>query len=125
MEIRNGKIDDIVPIVALHVDSWRSAYAGIMPDSFLNGPLTDDRLTLWRERLASPVQGSGLFVAHDDGELLGFVYLFPAPDERHGRADMPFPAGFRAARVRVRLADELIGWMRTSGLHGTSELQMA
>ncbi|RSM97181.1 GNAT family N-acetyltransferase [Nonomuraea sp. WAC 01424] len=112
MKIRNGRIDDIVPIVALHVSSWRTAYAGIMPDTFLNGPLNDDRLALWRERLASPVPGSGLFVAHDgDGELAGFVYLLPADGGRILLDNLHVRPGSTGSGVGTHLLRRGLAWV--------------
>lgn len=111
MRIGDGTIDDIPSIVDLHVDSWRSAYAGIMPGSFLNGPLDEDRLALWQERLASPVQGSGLFVAHDgDGELLGFVYLLPAPDGRILLDNLHVRPGSTGSGIGGRLLRRGLEW---------------
>ncbi len=111
MQMRSGIADDIFPIVALHVDSWRSAYAGIMPDSFLNGPLADDRLVLWRERLASPVPGSGLFVARDgDGELAGFVYLLPAPSGRILLDNLHVRPGSTGSGIGTRLLRRGLAW---------------
>ncbi|WP_329090443.1 MULTISPECIES: GNAT family N-acetyltransferase [unclassified Streptosporangium] len=111
MQTRNGEIDDVVSIVALHVDSWRSAYAGIMPDSFLNGPLTDDQLALWQERLSSPVRGSGLIVSHDDdGELFGFVYLLPAPDGRILLDNLHVQPGSTGSGIGTQLLRRGLTW---------------
>ncbi|MEV4392513.1 GNAT family N-acetyltransferase [Nonomuraea sp. NPDC049607] len=112
MLIRNGTIDDISPIVALHVESWRTAYAGIMPDAFLNGPLGDDRLALWRERLDAPVPGAGLFVGHDDdGDLLGFVYLLPAPDGRVLLDNLHVRPGSTGSGAGSRLLRRGLAWV--------------
>ncbi|MEV0292766.1 GNAT family N-acetyltransferase [Nocardia sp. NPDC050710] len=80
--VRAGARGDATRIAALHTASWRSAYAGIMPDSFLNGPLSADRLALWQQRLADNPSAAGLFVAECGPELVGFVYLIPRPDGR-------------------------------------------
>ena len=82
MEIRTGVRGDAGGIAALHAESWRTAYAGIMPDAFLSGPLDDERLAVWRGRLDEPPHGAGLFVAVDGVDLLGFAYLIPRPDGR-------------------------------------------
>ncbi|OAR26601.1 GNAT family N-acetyltransferase [Streptomyces sp. ERV7] len=82
MQIRAGARHDAQQIAALHADSWRTAYAGIMPESFLSGPLYEDRLALWQQRLTDDPSAAGLFVAEEEGELVGFVYLTPCPDGR-------------------------------------------
>lgn len=111
MLIRNGTIDDISPIVALHVESWRTAYAGIMPDGFLNGPLDDDRLALWRARLDPPVRGAGLFVGHDDeGKLLGFAYLLPSQDGRILLDNLHVRPGSTGSGAGSRLLRHGLAW---------------
>ena len=45
---------DAATIAALHTESWRSAYRGLYPDEFLDGPLFEERLCFWNERLAAP-----------------------------------------------------------------------
>ena len=82
MQIRTGTRDDAEQIAALHAESWRTAYAGMMPPSFLEGPLDEDRLAVWRGRLAQPQDGAGLFLAVDGETIEGFAYLAPAEDGR-------------------------------------------
>ncbi|WP_405614001.1 hypothetical protein [Streptomyces sp. NBC_01508] len=54
MEIRSGTAADTPQIAALHTGSWRTAYAGIMPTSYLEGPLAEEHAGLWRARLLDP-----------------------------------------------------------------------
>lgn len=82
MRIRPGAASDVEAVARLHTDSWRTAYAGIMSDEYLNGPLYEERLALWHANLATPSPGAALFLAEDDTALLGFVYLAPQPDGR-------------------------------------------
>lgn len=87
VEIRQGTANDIEAVAALHTASWRTAYAGLMPDSYLNGPLLDERSRLWRARLgADPHPGgdttSRLLIAEDGDAISGFVYLLLQDDGR-------------------------------------------
>lgn len=82
MTIRPATRDDATPVAALHTASWRIAYADLLPAEFLAGPVADDHLTLWRERLAAPAAGAALFVAEDQDGLGGFVYLRPGTGDR-------------------------------------------
>jgi GNAT superfamily N-acetyltransferase len=43
--------DDAPELAALHAESWRSAYRGMMPDSYLDGPIRDERLRFWQDRM--------------------------------------------------------------------------
>lgn len=76
---------DADALARLHVESWRSAYRGILPDVFLDGPLEEDRLRLWRERAALPSDQRPLVLtARLDAALVGFACVFPGADGRWG-----------------------------------------
>ncbi|MCG5212221.1 GNAT family N-acetyltransferase [Streptosporangium sp. KLBMP 9127] len=83
MHFRTGTPDDATLIAALHTESWRSAYAGIMPAAYLNGPLLEERDALWTARLSREVMdASHLLIAERGGTLQGFAYLVVQPDDR-------------------------------------------
>ncbi|MQA06564.1 MAG: GNAT family N-acetyltransferase [Streptosporangiales bacterium] len=44
MQLRTGSGADAAGVAALHTHSWQTAYAGIMPGSFLTGPQSDGRV---------------------------------------------------------------------------------
>jgi ribosomal protein S18 acetylase RimI-like enzyme len=88
MHFRTGTPHDADRIAALHTESWQSAYAGIMPASYLNGPLLEERRALWTARLSSDQPDattknvSHLLLAEQDNALHGFTYLVTQPDNR-------------------------------------------
>ncbi len=43
---------DVATIAALHADSWRSVYRGILSDEFLDADLIANREALWHKRLS-------------------------------------------------------------------------
>lgn len=47
-------VEDTADIAALHIESWRTAYRGLLPDEFLDGPVVDDRVRLWNARMPAP-----------------------------------------------------------------------
>ena len=49
--IRPATEEDVAPIAALHVASWRDAYAQIFTPEFLSGGIEADRLAVWSQRL--------------------------------------------------------------------------
>ncbi|WP_040776746.1 GNAT family N-acetyltransferase [Nocardia pneumoniae] len=110
MRIRNGAPDDAESIAQLHTASWRSAYAGMMPEKFLTGPLLEDRLTVWRERLADDPTAAGLFVAEEDDELVGFVYLTPTTDGRVLLDNLHAAPGRTRAGIGTRLLHHALEW---------------
>jgi len=92
---RAATADDVGPIAALHADSWRRHYRGAYSDEYLDGPVHEERLTVWTERFAEPT-GTKTIVAERDGELVGFVHLIynaepafgPLVDNLHVRHDL-------------------------------------
>lgn len=110
MQIRSGAPDDAERVAELHTASWRSAYAGMMPEEFLSGPLLADRLTVWRKRLSDDPTATGLFVAEEDGELVGFVYLTPTTDGRVLLDNLHAAPGRTRAGIGTRLLRHALEW---------------
>lgn len=51
--IRVGTNGDAEDVAALHAESWRTAYAGIVPDGALGDGLAGERRELWAIRLGA------------------------------------------------------------------------
>ncbi|CAG0981425.1 hypothetical protein BURK2_01863 [Burkholderiales bacterium] len=65
---------DAPAIAALHALSWRANYRGILPDGLLDGPIEEEHLAVWRERLASPrPERQFILLARGTDGLRGFV----------------------------------------------------
>lgn len=61
-------------IAEVHVEGWRWAYRGLLPDALLDGLSIDEREEMWRAGLAHRDPRSGCVVAEDDeGRIVGFV----------------------------------------------------
>ena len=69
--IRTAGIDDASAIAHVHVESWRTTYAGIVPDAYLAGLDEILRARLWREWLSGQAL---VFVAVMDGRVVGFAH---------------------------------------------------
>ncbi|MFC9997417.1 GNAT family N-acetyltransferase [Nocardia sp. NPDC127526] len=82
VRFRDGAAGDAEAIAALHTASWRTAYAGIMPQDYLEGPLLEERRALWRGRLAGGGASGHLIIAESGADLAGFAYLMPRADGR-------------------------------------------
>ena len=70
--IRPAVPDDAEPIAAVHVESWRDTYRGIIPDAFLDGLTVEGRARSWRWTVANLNENEVLFVAEDGGRIIGF-----------------------------------------------------
>jgi ribosomal protein S18 acetylase RimI-like enzyme len=72
--IRPARVSDAATIAAIHVASWRDAYANILAPEFLSGRIEEDRLALWSQRLRDPSPAQLVNVAFDlTGRALAFV----------------------------------------------------
>lgn len=65
---------DAAGIARVHVETWRSAYAGILPNDYLVG-LSDVRhASAWQRTLSEPLRQHGTFVAADrERGIVGFA----------------------------------------------------
>ena len=72
MQIRKAKMDDAAGIAKVHVDSWRTTYKGMMPQSFLDRLSYDERTALWEKNMADAT--NEIYVAeNENGQIIGFV----------------------------------------------------
>ncbi|GIF02533.1 GNAT family N-acetyltransferase [Actinoplanes siamensis] len=74
---------DAPAVAALHADSWRRHYRGAYTDTFLDGDVHHDRLTVWTRRLATPGPDR-TFLTVEPGRLTGFVHITPDEDPHWG-----------------------------------------
>ena len=84
MEIRIREADpiDAGAIARVHVDTWRTAYAGILPAEFLAGLSYADREQMWQQALTADRPATSMLVAEtEECEIVGFAYGAP---EREG-----------------------------------------
>ena len=68
--LRSGQADDARAIAIVQVESWRSTYTGIVPQSFLDGLIVEVQTARWLEWLNTGE--TSLFVVEDDGGVFGF-----------------------------------------------------
>jgi GNAT superfamily N-acetyltransferase len=70
-------VEDVPAIARVHVDSWRSTYKGIMPDDLLANLSYERREAMWRDILSKEDAPEGVFVAQDNGTVIGFSSCGP------------------------------------------------
>lgn len=81
MIVRPAREEDLPAIARVHVDTWRTTYAGLIPDDFLANLSYESREQLWRTALADPEQRTSLFVAEiPAGQVAGFANCGPERD---------------------------------------------
>ncbi len=78
MKIRAANASDAPGIARIHVETWRTAYRGQIPDAVLDALDAERRAAFWRERLTQAEDS--IFVAEDES-VIGFCSLIPSRDK--------------------------------------------
>lgn len=78
--IRTAVPEDAAKIARIHVDAWRSAYAGIVPDSYLARLSTEKRQKTWASTIARSPASIRVAVS-DDQTVLGWATFGRSRDE--------------------------------------------
>lgn len=84
LRLRDAEIHDAAALAAIHCASWRSAYAGILEQSFLDGPIEADRAELWSGRLTNPEPSQAVLLVEGAAEPIGFICSFGNIDRDWG-----------------------------------------
>lgn len=118
LSIRPATQDDAARIAHVHVESWRTTYAGIVPDEYLAALNEADRTSGWREQLSNNLEVS---VADLDGAVVGFIAGGPLR-EPIDTYDSELYAIYlvQAAQgqgIGTALLNELATSLRSKGLH--------
>ncbi len=74
VQIRTAVPEDAPAIATVHVESWRTTYQGLLPDSLLSALSVAERTRSWEDLLAKPADGAVVLVACDPaGQVVGFA----------------------------------------------------
>jgi ribosomal protein S18 acetylase RimI-like enzyme len=72
--IRPAIVDDAPGIARAHIDSWRSTYRGIVPDSVLDSLDYGSRTEIWQQQIADTTRRQFVLVAESNAStIVGFV----------------------------------------------------
>lgn len=67
--IRKAILSDTKGIAKVHVESWKTTYANIVPDEYLNKLTYESREQIW----INSIPNGGVYVAeNNEGEIIGF-----------------------------------------------------
>ncbi len=84
MQVRIAEPSDAEAIARIHCASWRDAYANILDRAFLDGPIEEDRRSLWQKRMDAPSAGQLVFMIEDALGPQGFICIFKDADPEFG-----------------------------------------
>jgi ribosomal protein S18 acetylase RimI-like enzyme len=79
LSIRSATPDDADALARVHIDSWRAAYRGLMPDTYLDSLDYERRAGQFRKSLAT--QAEETYVVEEHGQTLGFLTVGVCRDE--------------------------------------------
>lgn len=69
--VRSAEVSDAQEIASIHVNSWKSAFKGLMPERYINSYTLDQRNTEWLNVLGS--NSEHVIVAEKENSLVGFL----------------------------------------------------
>ena len=78
MIVRPFQDEDVEQVGLLHSRSRRAAYAGLVPAAALAAVTPEAQVEVWRWRVTR--HGTSVFVAEDEGALVGFASLLVTPE---------------------------------------------
>jgi len=124
--IRRAVRDDAAAIGRVHVETWQSAYAGLLPDAMLAGMSDVRHAAMWSHTLADKAEARGVFVADDeDMGVVGFGSCGPVRDTPEGLDGIESRVGevyllyvepdFQNQGIGRRLLDALFQQLRADG----------
>jgi GNAT superfamily N-acetyltransferase len=83
--LRQAVVSDAKIIAALHAESWRSAYRGILSNDYLDNGVFPERETYWQETLRAPrPERRYVLLAEQDNRLIAFVSVFLDEEPQYG-----------------------------------------
>jgi len=86
VRVRPAIHTDAPGIARVHVDTWRAAYRGIVPDDYLDSLYYDRRAAFWEREISAPFTPTFVYVAEDEdtGRIVGFVGGGPPQSDQPG-----------------------------------------
>ncbi len=124
VKIRPAQPADAEAIARVHVDTWRTAYTGIVPDEHLEGLSYERSAQGWRRAIRDQGSRGFLFVAEDDEDgIVGFAGGGPLREGLPGHPDYQgevYAIYVRAEHQRQGIGSRLMGqafqWLVDRGL---------
>ena len=119
MYIREAKETDINQLAVVTVDTWRSAYAGIVNEQYLDSMSYERCQESWRSRLLD--DGVTLVAVDDVGCIMGYAQAGPTQ-----RADRRYPQeiyaiyvlpAYQRLGVGKQLFDAVRAWLASIGVN--------
>ncbi len=102
--LRPALIRDADGIARVHVETWQSTYAGLVPADYLARMTVARSSAQWHRAAANATKGNDLVVAEIDEEIVGFVTFGPSRSK-----GLPFSGEVFALYVTVDWQSQGLG----------------
>jgi ribosomal protein S18 acetylase RimI-like enzyme len=76
MKIRRATQSDLQDIAAIHVESWKDSYSGVLSAEFMAGQIDRDLAQYWSE---IEIQNEDIVLVAEENSLVGFVAVWCRP----------------------------------------------
>jgi RimJ/RimL family protein N-acetyltransferase len=88
--VRSARIEDVAEIAEIHVRSWQSAYAGLIPQSYLESLTPAQREPGWTRAIqdGDASRGAVLVATDDRGRPVGFARVGESRDPDSAAPDV-------------------------------------
>lgn len=84
MHLHTAVPGDASQIAALHAESWRYAYRGVLSDAYLAEEIASERAAFWAKRLESGLPSQFIVVAEAEKQIAGFACAYANADAEWG-----------------------------------------
>lgn len=82
--IRKANADDALIIAEINVDTWKKAYAGLLPSELLaNRNVDEKRINSWKENIANP---DHIVLVYEDKKVCGYLW----GGKKRDKIDIPY-----------------------------------
>lgn|GEM_PF-152009 len=123
MFVRHAHPADACSIARVHIDSWKTAYRGLVPDAYLDQLSYDESEQVWRRSLADQ-NSTRLFVSEVEGAgVVGFAAGGPGRsrdpvDPAYGGElwGIHILAEYRRQGIGQALVREVVRWLAAHGM---------
>jgi ribosomal protein S18 acetylase RimI-like enzyme len=78
--VRQASLLDFERIADLHASSWLNTYRGILPDSYLDDNLAEERKSYWHKKMSLLKEKEFVLLAEHDGQPVGFIAVMDRPE---------------------------------------------
>jgi len=113
MELKVAEYSDYERIAALHAQSWKHFYQGILGKDYLDNEVTEERAAIWQTRLINPPFNQHVLLIEEGGLLCGFICAFGNHDFDKGTMidALHIDRAYRGRGLGVKLLAEMAKWI--------------